>query len=287
MPKTKTSEPKSKAGPSADSEAPPRAPSLAAGFARFLPLAQQLPAERVLPLRQDVNLIFANVQTGLTAVLPHQARLKTELPMLRVDQFSELAELADALMYAAAQALVAATPMRRDQIDKLFVRLHVLREAMLTGAEMLALMDLLPKQRVEQIRSGRGAFDAAQDGVALADLYTEYAAVVANKHPFTSAHLGEIAELGHTLMRVVTPDGARGTPSAEQAAATQARDRLYTLLLERHTDLRRAGFYLFGEEVDEKVPALGARKGRSRSTATTPAPQPLPAPATDPAAAAH
>ena len=266
---------------------PVQAPSLAAAFARFLPVAQRIPAERVLVCRQDVNLIFANVRTGVAAVLPHLKRLKAELPALAVGSFTELEPLAGALLHAAAQVAAGTVTMSRQERDLKLGRLHELRAPMLLCAEALALLDLLPRQRVEQIRSGSGPFDAAQDGVALADLYTEYAAALHDKQPFTKELLAEIAGLGHELMRAIRPDGARPGVSREAAAASEARDRLYSLLVERYTDLRRAGFYLFGEDMDDKVPLLGARRSRIVSTPAVPAdPPPPPAPAPLPAAPA-
>ena len=225
----------------------------------------------MLVCRQDVNLIFANVRTGVAAVLPHLKRLKAELPALAVGSFAELKLLAGALLHAAAQVAAGAVTMSQKERELKLGRLHELRAPMLLCAEALALLDLLPRQRVEQIRSGSGPFDAAQDGVALANLYAEYAAALHDKQPFTQELLAEIAGLGHELMRAIRPDGARPSVSREAAAASEARDRLYSLLVERYTDLRRAGFYLFGEEMDEKVPLLGARRGRIISTPAVPA----------------
>lgn len=51
-------------------------------------------------------------------------------------------------------------------------------------------------------------------------------------------------------------------------------DRFYTLLKHRHTELRRIGAWLFGEdEVDARVPNLGSRTAAPRS-AKDAAPQP-------------
>lgn len=274
MKKTKDPTSPNKTGTATGGALEPPPLSLAASFARFLPAAQQLAVERIEPCRFDVNLVFANVQTGLASVLPHLTRIETELPALNAAQFAELSELAGALLYASAQTMASAAPIKREQMNTMLARLHTLREPMLLGAEMYALLGLIPMQRVEQIRSGKGAFDAAQDGVALADLYGEFASVLTNKHPFTAAHFTEIAELGHALMRAITPDGARTAPSPALVAATEARDRLFTLLQDRYDELRRVGAYLFGEERDQKVPTLGARKGRSRAEAAPAAPVP-------------
>ena len=139
---------------------------------------------------------------------------------------------------------------------------------------MFVLAGLVPEPRVAQIRSGKGLFDAAQDGVALSDLYAEYRSQIAGKHPFADAQLSRIAELGHALMKLITPEGARTGSSEAAAQAMELRDRIFSLLAIRHAELRKAGFYLFGEEVESRVPSLGARQGKSRPQPAEPPPAP-------------
>lgn len=256
-------------------------PSLAGPFEAFLPEARGLAADRVVPLRLDPALLFANVQAGVLAVLPHKDRLLAELPRLRVAGFEQLPDLARAVLFAAERASRLAQPMKRAEIEPLLAELQKLREVALLQAEVFVLLKLLPAERVAQIRAGKGAFDAAQDGVALADLYHEHHDALAGKHGLSAEQLRRLAELGHTLMQVITPDGARPAPSPEAAQAVEDRNRLFTLLTERHAELRKAGFYLYGESVDDKVPILGARLGHRRSEpAPEPAP-PVPAPSPD------
>lgn len=242
--------------------------SMGKSFTRYLPEAQALPKERVVPLRIDVAFLVKNVQLGLEAVQPFLTRLRAELPKLPVSDFAQLLPLAEAVLYASERAAQLSQPVRRVEIDAKLKELAVLREAMLLVAEGLAVHGLLQKRAVEQIRSGKGQYDLAMDGRALCDLYTEHKATLAGKHPFTEAEIKRIGELGQELMRVITPDGARLATQDEAVKAAEDRDRLYSLLCERHADLRKAGFYLFGEEVDQKVPTLGARAGRKRTEAT-------------------
>lgn len=242
--------------------------SMAKSFTSFLPEAQKLPKERVQTLRLTAPLVVKNVQTGLQAVQPFEARLRAELPKLPVGDFGQLLPLAEAVLYASERAARLAQPTRRAEIEAKLAQLSELREPMLLVAEGLALRGLLSVQVVAQIRSGSGLYDAAMDGRALSDLYTEHKAALAGKHPFTDAEIKRVGELGQELMRVITPDGARLATQDEAVKAAEDRDRLYSLLCERHADLRKAGFYLFGEEVDQKVPTLGARAGRKRTEAT-------------------
>lgn len=272
---TKTAKPTPKA-PKTPTPAPaePPAPSLRKHFETFLPAALALPKERVSPLKFDVNLVYANVKAGCAEVLPQKSRLATELPKLDLPALCSLPELAEALLYAHAESQQKALPQKRAEMEASLQELLKLREMLLLQAEVLALVGLLPEPRVAQIRSGKGLFDAAQDGVALADLYGEYRAQLVGKHPFADAQIARAAELGHALMKIITPDGARPSQSEASVQAMELRDRIYSLLSLRHAELRKAGFYLFGEEVEARVPSLGARQGKPKAKPPEPTPPP-------------
>jgi hypothetical protein len=251
-------------------------PSLKKSYEAFVTAANLLPKEQVVPLKLDVNVVFANVQQGVLSVQPFLTRLRSELPKLPLEDLTQLPELSEALLYAHSEAVRHSQPAKRAEMEASLTELQSLREKLLLQAEVFALVGLIPEARVAQIRAGKGLFDAAQDGVALADLYGAYRSQIAGKHPFTEAQVARTAELGHALMKLVTPDGARTTVAVAAVKAQDERDRIYSLLLLRHGELRKAGFYLFGEAVDEKVPTLGARQSRRRDPAELePAPAPL------------
>ena len=260
--------------PRTPSPVPLDPPSLHKSYEEFVAEAISIPREKITGLKLDVNLIYVNVQQGVQSVQPHLDRLRAELPKLNVNGFGKLTTLAEALLYAHAESVRLALPVKRAEIDSKLGELLRLREAMLLQAEVFALVGIVPESLVAQIRSGTGMFDAAQDGVALADLYGAYRGQIAGKHPFAESQIARVAELGHGLMKVITPDGARASVSSAAAKAMDERDRIYSLLLLRHGELRRAGYYLFGDEIDEKVPTLGARAGKRREPEA-----PLPAPA--------
>src|SRR5207248_90413 len=76
--------------------------------------------------------------------------------------------------------------------------------------EILGALDIVPRERVAAIRSGKGPLDTARDAVAIAGMYTddEFAAAVANKHPFTPAQLRALADDGNWLVGQLNPKGA-------------------------------------------------------------------------------
>jgi hypothetical protein len=148
------------------------AASLQAAFAKMAPLARDVDPRDVKPLESDVEAVYHAVLSGLSAVVAHETRVRTELPLARVDDLRELPELSLALLEAVREAEDAAGGKRKR-------------------------------------KKKAGADD--------------------------------------------------GAPSAAELAA-ETRDRLWTLLKQRHEALWRVGAYLFGRAVDERIPALPAGK---------------------------
>ena len=247
--------------------------------AKFAPLAQKLSAKEVLPCRIDVALALHNIQQGVASIEPHAARLRKEMSGLPLADVLALPDLALALLFTDEQVT---EPTGKAQYKTDLSRLYELRLPMLLIAEGLAQLGLIPAKQVQDIRSGSGPRDAAKDGVDLGKLYTTHAAALSGKHPFTTAQLQEVITLGERLSVQVKPDRARtkGSPK-EPSPSRDLRNRLYTLLAERHQDLRKAGFYLFGSAVDAYVPLLQAHRPATKTK--KPAPSKAPAPAPQPA----
>jgi len=243
-------------------------------FLYYLALAQARPPDVVPMLRAGAAIVFHNIKLGIAAIGPYAARLRTELPALPIDDVLELPALGLALLFAERQAEGFGTA-RAELGDKLR-ELRALREPMLLIAEGLALLGLLPADRVQAIRAGTGPIDAAMDGADLAALYREYAQALAGKHPFTPDMLDEIARLGGWIVQHVTPTGGREAVAAEPSEAEDLRNRFWSIVVERHAHARKAGFYLFGDRLDEMVPPLQSRvlgrRGDPDETKEQPAP---------------
>ena len=239
---------------------PPAAPSAGSAehYQRFLPAAQALPPAEVRPLRLDFALALANAQRGVAAVLAHRDRLRAELPKLSLAAIDGLGGLGLAVTYAAGQVqryAPAATGTRA-----LLAQAQELRALLLASAEALARSGGLAPATVAKIREGRGPIDAAGDCVALAALFRRHSAAVRNKTPVTAAQLEQAAAVGSRLLAVLSPKGARRGPVAEVAAATLIRDRLWTLFDQTwEREVWRAGAWLFGREVENRVPLLASR----------------------------
>lgn len=232
----------------------------AAAYDFFVPATAQLTDDEILVCRLDLPLALHNVQLGVESIRPFAERLSKELPAIELGALYGLPNLAAATIYAADRV---SGPVTKVELAEKLSRVRRLRESMLLIAEGLAVLGLLPGARVAGIRAGNGAVDSARDAVALEALYRENAVALAGKHPFGEADLQEAAELGSFLLRAIVPQGGRQRAEVD-SDAVRNRDALYTLLVRGHGELRKVGFYLFGEEVNEYVPVLAGRVVRGK-----------------------
>lgn len=103
-----------------------------------------------------------------------------------------------------------------------------------------------------------------------------------------AADLREAAQLGTRLLGELRPHQAKRkdrTPEAVTEAAL-LRDRLWTLLVERHDRARRAAMWLYGQNPDAQVPSLMANAAKKKVPPKKPAAAPSAEPeATEPAEA--
>jgi hypothetical protein len=252
--------PRAKAPPAAEpaaAAAPPGGdapvPGAAEAFAELLPEAQAIPAREVRPLRGDPALALHNVDVGLAAVAPHEGALAALPAPFEVGAMRSLRRAALAVIYAAAQVDRASPGKTR----KLLQRAAELRDLLLSAAAALMKSAVLPAPKVKKILAGRGTRDLVQDCVDLAQLFRDHAAAVRGKTAITKAEIDEAAEVGNQLLSMLKPARAKSRASAAVQGAVDARDRLWTLLSRRHRDqLRRAGMWLWLDEVDDHVPPL-------------------------------
>jgi hypothetical protein len=241
---------------------------------RFRAAAEALPASAVRPLRGSARLMSINVARGAASVLGEQPRLAGELPRFDAAAARALPDLGLATAWAAEE-VVRFSDENPSEVRAMLKRAGKLRTLLLGSLESAAEAGLIPAAPVAKIREGRGGFDTAGDCVASAGLFQKHAAKLKAKTPVTAADVKEAAALGAQLLAVLQPKGAR---KKEKAAALKAaldlRDRLGALLAQGHGALRRAGGWLFGEALDERVPLLLANAGPGRKKTAPAAPTP-------------
>lgn len=229
----------------------------AACFRRFLPEAKALPGAQVEVCRAAPRVALVNVKIGLSNIPASDADLHAALPELPLDETRGLADLARALVYAGKMVPLRQASPR--EIEKQLAIVGPLREQMLDHAELLAKRKLLDADVVQGIRAGSGKYDMAEDGVALAALFTDNAARIANTHPFSAEEIEALREASTWLLESLTPMGARKPAALGSGEAAEHRDRLWTLLQRRHVWLRVAGFYYHHDAFETKTPRLQSR----------------------------
>jgi hypothetical protein len=238
---------------------------------KYRPLAAKLATDRVQVCRADVRIAAYNIKLGVDSIFgsgedktERNAKIKSieeQLPKLSTKRALDLPGIARALVLTAQKI----TPVvSTGEIEAKLAVVASLREPILRAAELLAGKRYLSETDVAKIRAGSGKFDQASDGVALVLLFAQNAANVAGKHPFTAEDFTTLREASEWLMDRLTPAGAKKAPAGRRDDE-DLRDRFWTLLVERHPDLRVMGYVLFREDFDAKVPRLQSRVGGPRS----------------------
>jgi hypothetical protein len=200
------------------------------------------------------------VEAGVRAVLGVRGALDARIREIDWGSIEKLTALARAVCFAASQ-IEAPLPMV-GLADKL-AEARKLRGVLLKKAELLATTGHLPAAAVEKIRQGHGFIDTANDCIALAALFRRYKSKLADLHAVTPEQLARATELGSELCAALALDPRLAKKSDETtppSRATDTRDRLWTLLLRGHRELRRLGAFHWVDEVDQHVPPLEARR---------------------------
>jgi hypothetical protein len=269
MPKANAKKsPAKKGSPPASKPAAPQGDALSQGsaeaLAEFLADAQSIPGRDVRPLRADPALAYHNVDTGLEAVGPHEAALAKLPSPFDLNAMKSLRRVALGVIYASAQ-VDRSSP---GTIQKIFKRAAELRDVLLSAAVASMKAGVLPATKVRKIVAGRGMRDMAQDCIDLAQLFRDHAADVKGKTAITKAQIDEAARIGDQLVASLKPNRAKARVPETVKSAVDTRDRMWTLLVTRHREqLRRAGHWLWVDDVDEHVPPLlsgSSKKAKSK-----------------------
>lgn len=230
---------------------------------RFQPAARKLHAKQVKHCRADLDIVHHNLARGLEAVLAHEDHVRKALPEIDLDELRDVLDLSLALRIAASAA--RERQRSRGALPKMLAEARRLRKVLLLSAETLALTGILDGYVISKIRGGNGPFDTAMDCIELGEIYFANAEKIRGKSPVTDDDVRAISAIGQELQTRLTPMKAERPPDPESLAAIELRDRLWTLLLQRHETLWKVGAYLFGFAVESRVPPLQTRKpGRNK-----------------------
>jgi hypothetical protein len=228
-----------------------------AAFDAFAPDARAIDPREIQPMEGDVERAFHNARVGVAAVFARETDFRNDLPHVDPEPLRTLPDLARAVAFAAERA-AAGKPNASDSLE---TRARKLRKLLFKSASALVETGVLPAHELERLSGGKDARSVAGDCVKLSTLLHANADRIRGKTALKPEHLHDAAQAGSELTRRLD-DGER----LDTESAKELRDRLWTLLAQRHDRLWRVGAFLFGrKKADKRVPPLDARVKRKRA----------------------
>jgi hypothetical protein len=235
-------------------------------YEKFYPLAVALPRDQVQSLNALPALVLRNLEIGVDAVRTELDRVRTELPAVDVDALLELPAIGGGLAYSSA---LIVTPVSRQEIAARLARMLPIRREAINAADTLVRRGMLPGDLVKAVKQSVGRIAIALHTVALANLFLEHWEQIHQDQGLTREEIEQLRVDAEYLVRNLTPKGGRKPRSAPAPVTpTQVRDRFYSVIVQRHEQLRRVATYLWGTDADAHVPKLTSRLVGSRAPAT-------------------
>ncbi|EYF07586.1 Hypothetical protein CAP_8709 [Chondromyces apiculatus DSM 436] len=236
-----------------------------AAYEEHLAAAQAV--ENPMTYRLSADLALANLQLAKKYVVEKRAQILAHFPLLDITQFDSLGRLALGLKFAALQAEEG--PSDRE-IDQVLVEARELRRKLLSTVAALATAGLVPKEVHAKIAQGRGPRDAAEDCVALAQVFRQAGSTLDGKHAVTEDEVDRTSLVGSWLLEHLRPAGAKRL-KGPKPEAVRTRDQMATLLTTRYAKLQAVAHYFEGDGWEEKVPLLMTRMAPPRQDEADPA----------------
>lgn len=242
---------------------PDEVKSNASRFAeQFVPQAKEVQKVSSAPVGREL-LVLHNAEDGYDAVQEHREELEKDLPNARWDLIDAIPALALALAFVSARAARISKQTKR--LADLIPRVWELRRMLLHAIGGGVLLGIIPEEDERNIRAGSGLTDAVKDLVALVALWEEYKSQLLGKCIVTQ----ELADEAHALAKLVLPqlkqEGSLRQSTPDPSEVEELRDRLWSLLVEYHEHLVRAGAWKWGTSVTSHVRPLLARQVKRRA----------------------
>ena len=225
-------------------------------FAHFKPLAEKVPAEDLAIFNGEALVMRANVKQALALLEPHLAKAVARLHTPSLQEIFELPSLVMGLGFAASRVPVA--KLSAGDIERMLTEGGPWRELSLNYLEVVShpFIGVIPRERVAKIRAGKGPLDKAEDFVAIAGLFAEYADELAGKHPFPADKLDLLATLGGALVQQMRP-GRANKEVPKRTTESILRDKMASLVVSRYDELQVIAAVALGKrKADELLPAL-------------------------------
>jgi hypothetical protein len=229
-----------------------------AAYRDLLPLAMSLDPTLLEPYPGNIAIARRNLTRGSEAFSKLEEQLKEEVKPERLEAVRQTTRLC----LAAEFAVLCVDHLERrtgSDVPALLVVARLVRRRLLKNAEGAAEYGLVPRERVESIKKGKGPLDNARDCIALAALYREFKENLSGKTPVSEQEVDRSAQLGTRLLSLLKSDNVAESDEAPEEIfnAYQIRDRFWTLLVQQRELLwKLAGLVVGPKEVNEVVPPL-------------------------------
>jgi hypothetical protein len=174
-----------------------------------------------------------------------------------------LEDYALALRFAHAAFQTATLPP--DDLTKLSEEALELRERLVADAKALSLHNLLDPRKLDSLKGANGIKNIAQDLEMLSQIMKASWPQIQGKSATVAEDLELASRISTRVTRIV---GVREQGPAQVAAATEQRQRVFTLTLRAYDEARSAIAYLRRREGDAEsiTPNLYTGKQRRRPT---------------------
>jgi hypothetical protein len=225
-----------------------------------------------IDIPQAVSLALGTID-GLA---PLRSGIVEQLPKHSIASFDKLGTYALAAWYAHLLFLNETAP--KNTVKELVEEANPLRANLLRDAEAAAGRGLVQAKTVEEIRSGQGNIDTANDLVALSALFSDNWKTLQGKTAATVKEVARAGELGALLLSAL---GVREYAPTGPLPAADRRVRAFTLFWRAYDETRRAVSYLRWHEgdADDLAPSLYKGRGGRSTKADEAAPEAAPEPA--------
>jgi hypothetical protein len=188
------------------------------------------------------------------------SELEARLPDFDLEQLDKVVTYARATGHAHVLYMAASSP---PGLTTLGEQVAKLREVMCSDAVALAKRGLLDGQRLKELKGPPGYKNMAFDLLTLAAMFREKWSALEGKTPLQAKDLNEAETLADQLISAV---GAREHASARTLAASDRRQRAFTLFTSAYDQTRRAISYLRWNQgdLDSFAPSLYAGRGNTK-----------------------
>jgi hypothetical protein len=229
------------------------------GYERQRPALLAVPRKKLIPVNLDVPAVCAFARSALRKLRPFYPRMLA-LPEIKQERIEAAEDALFALVYAQALHRAASAPVI--PTAQLYTQLLGVRTTLLSDANTLARRNLIPGDKLKELRAPATQASAALDVMALVSILRAHLSTFQGKSAVNAAELAQAEMLAD---RMIVAAGERAHAGDELPAA-HMRQAAFTHFVRCYKEIRRAMTYLRWHEgdVDKFAPSLYSfRVGRA------------------------